>query len=73
METYTIFCRHATEWSSTFIEALQAEDEQSAMTAGIQACLDAWNDGSTPPNYEPEDIECFGIAAGDVEILHWQD
>lgn len=73
MKTYTVFCRHVTGEGTTFIEAVQAEDAQSATTAGIQACLDAWNDGSSPPNYEPEDIECFSIAAGDVEILHWQD
>lgn len=73
MKTYTVFCRHASEWSTTFIEAVQAEDEQSAMSAGVRACLDAWNGDTNPPIYEHEDIVCFGLAEGDVKILHWED
>jgi hypothetical protein len=73
MKTYTVFCRHVTGEGTTFIEAVQTHDIEAAMLAGRLACYEAWNDGSTSPNYELDDIECFGIAAGDVEILHWQD
>lgn len=73
MHTYTVFCRSKAPGGTTFIQTVQADSLQSAMTEGIQACLAAWNDDSSISNYDAEDIDCFGIAEGDVNILHWQD
>jgi hypothetical protein len=75
IKTFTVFCQQADQLGTTHIDSVKAEDLESAILAGRQQCLTVWNGGATGENtpFTLEDIHCLGVAAGEVEILHWHD
>ena len=66
MKTYTAFCQSADGTGTIWISALEAACEVAAMTKARSQCADEWG-------YDIDDVHCLGLAAGDVDILHWCD
>ncbi len=74
LPTFTFWCQEASGEGTIYIGVLQAADVEAAKIAGVQECCDEWDSGPEgQPTYTPEDIHLLGIAAGDVEILEWND
>jgi hypothetical protein len=76
MPTFTFWCQQSDGTGTIYIGSLEAPDIEAAKLAAVQECCDEWNSGSgedDEPTYTPQNIHLLGIAAGDVEILHWQD
>lgn len=76
MPTFTFWCQQSDGTGTIYIGSLEAPDIEAAKLAAVQECCDEWNSGSgedDEPTYTPDNIHLLGIAAGDVEILHWQD
>lgn len=74
LPTFTVFCLRSNS-STIWTAPLQATDADEAKAKGIQAFLADLNDGDEPgdENYSEDDIQCLGVAAGDIQILHWED
>jgi hypothetical protein len=72
---FTVFCREADSSGTIHIDSVKAADLESAILAGKQQCIDDWSDRTSEAEspWTMETIHCLGVAAGDVEILHWQD
>ena len=73
---FTVFCQEAGCWGDTIhIASHEAADLESAIIAGKQQCIKDWSsgfeEGEGPWNLDT--VHCLGVAAGDVEILHWED
>jgi len=81
---FTVFCQEAgCCGDTTHIATHEAADLESAIIAGKQQCIKDWSsgyeegegkgecEGEGPWNLES--VHCLGVAAGDVEILHWED
>lgn len=68
MKSYTVFIREDETPSTTFITAVEAPDREVAANLALAECLEAWGEG-----YTLADLHVLGIAAGDVEILEWDD
>jgi hypothetical protein len=73
---FTVFCQEAgCRGDTVHIASHTAADLESAIIAGKQQCIIDWSsgfeEGETPWNLES--VHCLGVAAGDVEILHWED
>lgn len=75
LPTFTVFCQQADGLGTIHISSLEAADLEAAITAGKQQCIQDWSDGSSPEQspWDMDTVHCLGVAAGDVEILHWQD
>ena len=73
--TFTVFCQQADQLGTIHIDSVEAADLASAIQAGREQCLADWNGGASEPEapFTLADIHCFGVAAGDVTILHWKD
>ena len=74
--TFTFWVQQSDGTGTIYIGSLEAPDLEAAKTAAVLEVCEEWNstqlDGD-PPAYTPDNIHLLGIAAGDVEILHWQD
>jgi len=72
---FTVFCREADGSGTVHIHSVKAADLESAILAGKQQCIDDWSDRTSEAEspWTMETIHCLGVAAGDVDILHWQD
>jgi hypothetical protein len=73
---FTVFCQEAGGGGTIHIAAVQAADLESAITAGKQQCIEDWSCGPGEYGESPwtlETVHCLGVAAGDVDILHWED
>ena len=83
---FTVFCQEAgCSGDTVHISTHEAADLESAILAGKQQCLKdrssgsggeeggekGEGDGESPWNLKS--VHCLGVAAGDVEILHWED
>ena len=72
---FTVFCQEAGGSGTIHIDTHEAADLESAIIAGKRQCIHDWSsgfkDGDSPWNMES--VHCLGVAAGDVEILHWED
>ena len=66
MAIFTAFCRGSDGTGTTWISSIEAESADAAMEAAINECADDWE-------CSPEDVECIGLAEGDVKILFWED
>lgn len=66
MNTYTAFCQAVTGKGTIWICAIKAEDVDKASTLAQLTCSVDWS-------CEPENVHVLGIAAGDVDILLWND
>jgi hypothetical protein len=73
--TFTVFCKQADQLGTIHIDTVEAMDLDSAIEAGRMQCLAEWNGGASGSDapFTLEDIQCLGVAEGDVHILHWQD
>ena len=72
---FTVFCQQAGGGGTIHIAAVEATDLPSAITAGKNQCIADWSAGSgdTANPWNHETVHCLGVAAGDIEILHWED
>ena len=73
LPTFTVFCQEAGGTGTIHITSVEAADLESAITAGKQQCIGDWSAGGGESPWMMESIHCLGVAAGNVEILHWQD
>ena len=73
--TFTVFCQETGGTGTIHIDTVEAADLESAIIAAKQQCIDDWSAGTTEAAspWNMETVHCLGVAAGDVEILHWQD
>lgn len=71
LKTFTVFCRDASNTGTTWIAAVEAEDQEEAAVLGRKQCLDDWTNDNVL--IDLEDIVVLGVAEGDVKILHWED
>jgi hypothetical protein len=73
--TFTVFCQETGGTGTIHIDTVEAADLDAAILAGRLQCLADWIGGASGEDapFALEDIHCLGVAAGDVEILHWQD
>ena len=73
--TFTVFCQESGGGGTIHIASVEAADLEAAIIAGKQQCIDDWSAGSSPDEsrWNEETVHCLGIAAGNIEILHWQD
>ena len=70
--TFTVFCQESGGTGTIHIASVEAADLEAAITAGKQQCIGDW---STPEEsrWNEETVHCLGVAAGNIEILHWED
>lgn len=75
MKIFTIFCQEANGLGTVHIDVIRALDLETAIQKGKKQCLEAWSSGSCGEEdlWSLDDIHCLGVAAGNVEILHWED
>ena len=73
--TFTVLCQEAGGGGTIHIASVEAADLEAAIIAGKQQCIDDWSAGSTPEQsrWNQDTVHCLGIAAGNIEILYWQD
>lgn len=67
-QTYTAFCQEATGEGTIWIDKVEADSLDEAITAARAACLSDWG-----RQLYPEDIHVLGIAEGNVTVLYWSD
>lgn len=65
--TFTAWCQEKSGEGTIWVGSFEAEDLEAAKAGAIERCAEDWHP------FEAENIHLLGIAAGDVEILHWQD
>jgi len=84
---FTVFCQESGGAGTIHIASNEATDLESAIIAGKQQCIKDWSSGFEEGEEEVEgkgegkgeslwsleSVHCLGVAAGDVEILHWED
>lgn len=63
---YTAFCQEKGGSGTIWISQVEAPDTDKAVDAAIASCAADWE-------YDPEDVHCLGIAAGNVNIVFWED
>lgn len=64
--TFTVFCRSADNMGTTWIGTVKASSIEEAAGAGREQCAKDWL-------YDEENVVAIGVAAGDVQILYWED
>ena len=65
--TFTAWCCQANGGGTIHIASFEAPDLNAAIEQGILQCMEDWEEEN------PANIHLLGIAAGDAEILHWND
>ena len=72
---FTVFCQEAGGSGTTHIASVEAADLESAIIADKLQCIDDWSAGHAKEQsrWNEETVHCLGVAAGNIEILHWQD
>lgn len=66
MKTYTVFIRQDNNRGTTFITAVEAPDQEIAAILALAECAECWE-------WDLADLHVLGIAAGNVDILEWED
>lgn len=66
LRTYTAFCQQTNGQGTTWISTVRATDGAEAIDVARAQCAEEWG-------YAVEDVHVLGIAAGDVDILLWDD
>lgn len=66
MNTYTGFCIHKDGKGTTWINTVQASSIEAAQDTARDECAADWECSA-------DDVQCIGIAAGNVDILFWED
>lgn len=65
-DKFTVFCRERSNLGTTWIQAVEAASCIEAAEAGLQDCSHNWG-------MDQSEIRVIGVAAGDIDILHWED
>lgn len=66
--TYTAFCKEATGYGTTWIDAIEVDPDLSieeVIKAARRACAEAWG-------FDVELVHCLGIAEGEIQLLFWE-
>ena len=63
---YTAFCQNANGKGTIWINPVEADSVEEAISEAQAACANDWGDAL-------EDVHVLGIASGDVKIEHWED
>lgn len=66
MRSFTAFCQENTGRGTIWISGVTAADPAAAIAAAVDDCAADWG-------CDPDTVHCLGLAAGDVQILHWAD
>lgn len=66
MNRYTVFCMESDRTGTTYITAIDAEGPQAAKREALAECAREWD-------MDADQIDVIGLAAGDVQILEWDD
>lgn len=66
MNDYTAFCQHVSGSGTIWISDVIAPNTDAAIEIARTRCSEDWC-------IPAEDIHVLGLAAGSVEILHWED
>lgn len=66
MQKFTVFCQQADGKGTIWIDSFDALEMEDAKRIARATCASDWA-------AEEEDIHVLGVAAGDVEILEWED
>lgn len=74
-QRFVVFCQEKGRQGTIHIAPVWAADVEEAIVYGKQRCIDDWSAGLSKdnPDYDMETIHCLGVAAGEVDILHWED
>lgn len=75
LPSFTVFCQEIGGGGTIHIDHVEAADLESAIIAGKQQCIDDWSDPTdqAESRWNMATVHCLGVAAGEIEILHWQD
>lgn len=65
MSLYTVFCQAAGGNGTIWVSTVEAENLPDAVQRGREQCVVDWG--------YSVDVHVLGVAAGDVEILMWED
>lgn len=63
---YTAFCREADGSGTTWIGPCEGDTPEEALEDARESCASDWG-------FDVEDVKCIGLAAGDVDIVLWED
>jgi hypothetical protein len=66
MKTYTVFIRQSDGRGTTFITSVEATNTGHASSLACAECAGCWK-------ADLADLHVLGIAAGNVDILEWED
>jgi len=66
MATYTAFCQESDGTGTIWIDTVEADSLDEAITEARESCADAWG-------YESDQVHVLGILEGDVNVLFWSD
>lgn len=66
MPTFTVFCRESSGQGTTYISSESGDTWQDAARTVRERCADDWD-------MSVDDIDVIGVAAGDVDIVTWDD
>ena len=66
-KTFTVFCMEANRSGTTWISSIESTSIEAAETAAKEQCSADWG------GHDTGDIVVIGVAAGNVEILKWED
>lgn len=63
---FTIFCQEVGAQGTIWISSVEANDAIEASKLGRAKCAAEWE-------YEEDEVHVLGVAAGNVQILEWDD
>jgi hypothetical protein len=66
MAIFTAFCQEIDGSGTIWINPIHADSLSDAMIVAVESCAADWA-------MDVEEVRVLGIAAGDVDILHWED
>ena len=75
MKLFTVFCQETGGKGTIHIACVQAADLEAAILTGKKGCIDnrSAGFGKAGSPWTLQSVHCLGVAAGNVEILHWED
>ena len=66
MRTFTVFCMDSSRTGTTYIGSDEGSTWQEAALKVRATCAEEWS-------ASPDEIEVIGVAAGEVNIIVWDD
>lgn len=68
MRKYTVFVRQLDNMGTTHVDCYEAYSIQEAKEKAIAQVLEDWGG-----EYAADDLHILGVAAGDVDLIEWDD